>query len=77
MQSFSFSTPINLVGQGKWLLGVFNITNENNSFSMTIPGQWNSECAKKTIEELNNLLDFKCQNSIELHMKKVRKKEIK
>ena len=43
MQTFSFSPPINLVEDGKWLLGVisfectnsvFNITNENNSFSI-------------------------------------------
>ena len=39
MQTFSFSPPINLVEEGKWLLevtslectiSVFNITNENN-----------------------------------------------
>ena len=42
MQSFSFSTPINLIEKGKSLLGVssfmctisvFNIPNENNPFS--------------------------------------------
>ena len=41
MQTFSFDPPINLVEEGKWLLGVtyfdftnsvFNITDENNSF---------------------------------------------
>ena len=46
MQTFSFSSPINLVEEAKWLLtvypfectnSVFNITNENNSFSITIP----------------------------------------
>ena len=40
-QTFWFNHPINLVDEGKWLLGVtslectnsvFNITNENNSF---------------------------------------------
>ena len=45
MQTFSFSPPINLVEEGKWLLGVssfecknsvFKITNENNSFSIII-----------------------------------------
>ena len=43
---FSFSPRINLI-EGKWLLGVtsfectnsvYNITNENKSFSITIPG---------------------------------------
>ena len=46
-QTFSFYRPINLVEEGKWLLGVssyectnsvFNITNENNSFSIIVPG---------------------------------------
>ena len=47
MQTFSFNPPISLVEEGKWLVGlsslecansVFNITNENNSFSIIIPG---------------------------------------
>ena len=58
MQTFSFNPPINLVEEGKCLLAVssfectnsvFNITNENNSFSITIPGHWNSESAKKLL----------------------------
>ena len=61
-QSFSFNRSINLVEEGKWLLevsssdctnSVFNITNENNSFSFTIPGHWDSKAAEKTIEGLN------------------------
>ena len=56
MQTFPFNPPINLSEEGKWLLGatsfeatnsVFNITNENNSFSITIPGHWNSKSAEK------------------------------
>ena len=47
IETFSFSPPINLVEEGKWLLAVtsfevtnsvFNITDENNSFAITIPG---------------------------------------
>ena len=58
MQTFSFNPPIKLVEEGKWLLAVssfectnsvFNITNENNSFSITIPGHWKSESAKKLL----------------------------
>ena len=50
MQILSFNPPINLVEEGKWLLAVssfertfsvFNLTNENNSISITIPGHWN------------------------------------
>ena len=52
MQTFSFNSPINFAAVGKWLLAVtsfevpnsvFNITVENNSFSITIPGHWNSK----------------------------------
>ena len=48
MQTFSFNPPISLVEEDKWLLAVrnfeatnsvFNITNENNSFSISIPGR--------------------------------------
>ena len=46
---FSFNPTINLAEESKRLLGVtsfectssvFNITNENNSFSITIQGHW-------------------------------------
>ena len=55
-QTFSFNSPINLVEEGKWLLrvtslectnSVFNITHENNSFSITVPGHWDSKSAEK------------------------------
>ena len=53
---------------------VFNITNENNSFSTIIPGHYETESAQKTIDELNNLLELRSQNGIELHVEQVRKK---
>ena len=80
MQTFSFNPPINLVEEGKWLLGVssfectnsvYNITNENNSFSITIPGHWGTKSGEKTIDELNKLLELK---SLELQVKEVRKR---
>ena len=83
MQTFSFNTPINLVEEGKWLLAVssfectnsvFNITNENNSFSIIIPGHYENKSAEKTINELNKLLDLRSENDIELHTEQVRKK---
>ena len=83
MQIFSFNLPINLVEEGKWLLGVssfectnsvFNITNEKNSFSISIPGHWENNSTKKTIDELNKLLELRSQNGIELHMQEVRKR---
>ena len=61
MQTFSFNPPINLVEEGKWLLAVsslectnsvFNITNENNSFSIFIPGHYQTEFSEKMINDL-------------------------
>ena len=80
MQTFSFNPPLNLVEEGKWLLGVssfectnsvFNITNENNSFSIIIPGHYETESAEKIIDDLNKLLELR---SLELHVEEVRKR---
>ena len=79
-QTFSFNPPINLLDEDKWLLGVssfectnsvFNITNENNSFSIIIPGHYPNKTDEKTIDDLNNLLELK---SLELHVKEVKKR---
>ena len=50
---------------------VFNITNENNSFSTIIPGHYQNESDEITIDNLNNLLELK---SLELHVKEVKKR---
>ena len=59
MQFFWFSLPINLVEEGRWLLAVarfeapnsvFRITSEINSFSITTPGHWSCESAKKLLK---------------------------
>ena len=80
MQTFSFNPPINLLEEGKWLLAVssfecvnsvFNITDENNSFSIIIPGHYQNESDEKTIDDLNKLLELK---SLELHVEEVRKR---
>ena len=80
MQTFSFNPPINLFEEGKWLLAVssfectnsvFNITNENNSFSIIIPGHYQNKSDEKTIDDLNKLLELK---SLELHVEEVRKR---
>ena len=79
-QTFSFNTLINLVEEGKWLLAVssfectnsvFNITNENKSFSIIIPGYYEDKFAEKTINDLNKLLELK---SFELHVEEVKKR---
>ena len=83
MQAFSFNPPNNLVKEGKWLLevssfectiSVFNNTNENNSFSLTIPGHWENISTKKTVAELNILLELRSQNGIDLHVEQVKKR---
>ena len=83
MQTFSFSFPTNLIEEGKWLLAVssfectnsvFNITDENNSFSINIPGHYQNEFAEKTIEELYKLSELK---SLELRFAEVRKRGTK
>ena len=80
MQTYSFNPPINLLEEGKWLIAVssfectisvFNITNENNSFSIIIPGHYETEFADKVIDELKRVLELR---SLELHVKKVRKR---
>ena len=79
-QTFSFNPPINLIEEDKWLLAmssfecansVFNITDDNNSFSIIIPAHWESEFADKVIDELNRLLNLK---TLDLHVNEVRKK---
>ena len=79
-QTFSFNPPINLVEEGKWLIAVCslectnsvcNITNENNSFSIIIPGHYQKKSDEKTFDDLNQLLELK---SLELNVKEVRKR---
>ena len=80
MQTFSFNPPINLVEEGKWLIAVssiectnsvFNITKENSSFSIIIPGHYQNKSDENTIDDLNKLIELK---SLELHVDEVRKK---
>ena len=83
MQTFSFNPPLNLVEEGKWLLAVssfectnsvYNINNENNSFSITVPGHWESKSVEKIITDLNKLLKLRSENGIELRVEEVRKR---
>ena len=80
MQTYSFNPPKNLLEEGKWLLAissfectnsVFNITNENNSFSIIMPGHYKTEFAEKVNNDLNKLEELK---SLELHVEEVRKR---
>ena len=79
-QTFSFNPSINLVEEDKWLLAVssfectnsvFNITDENNSFSIIIPGHYQNKSDEKTIDELNKLLELR---TLELYVQEVKKR---
>ena len=50
---------------------VFNITNEDNSFSIIIPGHYQNKSGEKTINNLYKLLELR---SLELHVAEVSKK---
>ena len=53
---------------------VFNITNENNSFSFTTPGHWFSRGGAETFHKLQKLLELRSENDIELHVKETEKR---
>ena len=83
MQTSSFSRPINLSEEGKWLVAVtsfdatnsiFNKTAENNSFLISTPSYWTPEGGEDLINKLKKLLELQSQNDIELHVKEVEKK---
>ena len=74
METFSSSPPINLIEEGKWLLAVtsfeatnsvFNITNENISFSFIIPGHWTNEDDEELNNELNKIIKLRSENDNE------------
>ena len=80
MQTYSKFPTINLFEAGNCLLAVtsfeakkslFNITNENKSFSNTTPGHWNSEDGEKLINRLKKFLQLRPENDIEIHVKEV------
>ena len=82
IQTFSFNPPSNLVEEGNWLLGVtsfestnsvFNIINDINSFSITIPGHWIPKKAQQTIDKLKELLE-RDKRYLSLHIAAMREK---
>ena len=82
-ESYSFNPPKNLFEEGKWLLAVtsfeatnsvFNITNENNSFSSSTPGHWSPRDGEKFVNNIKKLLEIRSENDFELHVKGVEKR---
>ena len=83
METFSFDRLVKISEKDKWVLGVtsseatnsvFDITDENNSFSITTSGHWKPEDGKGLINKLNMLLELRSENDIEVHVKEVDKK---
>ena len=77
METFSFNPPIKFSGEEQRFLAVtcskatksvFIITDENNSFSITSPGQWSYTKDEDTINKLQKVLVLRSQNYIELHV---------
>ena len=78
-ESFSSNPLINMVDEGKWLIAVksfeatnfvFNLTDENNSFSINTPSYWTFRGVVETINKLQKLLDMRQKNVIELNVEK-------
>ena len=85
MQTFSFNPPLNLIVEGKWLLAVtsgectnsvFEIPDENNSFSLSIPSRWRilNYLHDGVIIKLKELLEPREQVDIKLLVEEVRKR---
>ena len=60
----------------KQLFSVFNITDENNPFSISIPSYWkNPYCLEDIIiDKVKKLLKLKSENDIDSHVQEVRKR---
>ena len=85
IETFSFSPPINLSEECKWLvavasleatISVFNISDENNACSISLPGHWifPNYLEADIIDQLKILLKLKSQIDIKLHVQEIRKK---
>ena len=85
IETFSFNPLINLFEEGKWLLrvtffkttnSVFNITDGNNSFSISTPGQPRipNYLPEETIDKLLDLLKLRSEKDIEKHVSELKKK---
>ena len=83
MVTFSISPSKNFSDEKKRLLAVtsfevtnfvFSITNENNSFSITIPGYWTSTGSAETFNKFRVLLGLGEQDDTKLHEEEVRKR---
>ena len=82
MDTFSFNTPINFAGKGKWLLAityfeattsVLNKIVEHKNFSISLPDYWMAIGAQATVNASNETTELRSENDIKLHVKEVEK----
>ena len=85
IETSSLNPTINLFDELKWLLSktvfevinsAFNITHEDNGFSITTPGHWNSKSAVKSIDILHKSLELTSENDIELYVEQFKKRRV-
>ena len=85
METFSFSPIMNLVEEGKWLLAVtsfeatnslFNMTDENNGFSFSIPNRWRilKYLPHGIFDKLKDLLKPRSEKDIDLNVAELEKR---
>ena len=53
---------------------LFNINHESNRVSISTPNLWSPKGAAETINKLNEILELRPQNDIQLHVKEVEKR---
>ena len=80
MERLSFSSPMNLSEEGKWLLAltsfeatnsVFKVTEKNNSFSSSTTGLWFSGGGAEINNKTKKLLEMRHNNDIDIHVGEV------
>ena len=83
METFSFSPSTNLVDEEKWFLAltsfettnsVLDISDENKNLSITTSSHWNFANGEEPINQLNDLLELRSENDIELILKEAEKR---
>ena len=82
IENFAISPPMNFFEGRKGLLSVtsfgatnpvFNLTDKNNSFSLSTSSYWTPNVAEKTFDQINEILGLRSQNDIEIFVNEVAK----
>ena len=85
VETFSFNPPINLAGEGKFLLAVTsfeatksasNISIENSTFSIKITGYWVPKINGEIVNKLYKFLKLRSENDTELPIKEFEKEVV-